>query len=218
MKFMTIEEFNSQYSEWFETRTTEDLELHMAVLEYEDEYFADMTLKMNSILKDFLAFSYEDGVEDSYDLYCDLEAYHYRYYVKKLEGYAGITDLGQRTITIDPKYAKDKATILHEMLHAHENIISELTPFLRDVLMFCLYKKLKEEVSELDNRILDHIHILHGVEITNQGGNHDILFFLKSLDLDLRNGFRLGTVCAYGRDEFDEDKKFENLEGKIEKY
>ena len=36
--------------------------------------------------------------------------------------------------------------------------------------------------------------------ITNAGGSHDVLFFLKSLDLDLKLGFKLGTVCGYGRD------------------
>ena len=31
------------------------------------------------------------------------------------------------------------------------------------------------------------------------GGLHDVLFLLKSFDLDIRKGYDLGTVFGYGR-------------------
>lgn len=63
-----------------------------------------------------------------------------------------------------------------------------------------LYNKLNPEIPDLDDKIAGRANILSGMDIYIQGGKHDILFFLKSLDLDLRCGYKLGTVCGYDRD------------------
>lgn len=75
-------------------------------------------------------------------------------------------------------------------------------PFIRDVLLLGLYNDLKGRITDLDSHILAHANIHSGTSITVEGGNHDVLFHLKSLDLDLRRGYPLGTVCGYGRDEY----------------
>lgn len=74
--------------------------------------------------------------------------------------------------------------------------------YLHDILFCCLYNELKTKVPDLDKRIVDYTHALRQQRITIEGGSHDLLFFLKSLDLDFRCGYKLGTVCGYGRDEF----------------
>jgi hypothetical protein len=67
----------------------------------------------------------------------------------------------------------------------------------------------------LDEIITSHAHMLTGSSLYARGGLHDILFLLKSFDLDIRMGYSLGTVFAYGRsDEFkdysyDQSKKKE---------
>jgi hypothetical protein len=93
------------------------------------------------------------------------------------------------------------------MIHAYEGIYKQDEWFpvrqsLRDMLTFRLYNHLKPKIENLDERILNHAHSLRQEDILIRGGSHGILFFLKSLDLDLRLGLKLGTVCGYGREEF----------------
>lgn len=52
------------------------------------------------------------------------------------------------------------------------------------------------------NKHLSQEQLAKRIKIAQAGGNHDILFFLKSLDVDLRCGYTLGTVCGYGRTKF----------------
>ena len=59
------------------------------------------------------------------------------------------------------------------------------------------------EYANDDATILHELgHILNETELQSQGGTHDILFLLKSFDLDLRKGYPLGTVFGYGRTEY----------------
>jgi hypothetical protein len=88
-----------------------------------------------------------------------------------------------------------------------------IPPFIRDALLISFYNDLKGKLStcnpgypnaDLDSLILDHAHFHNGKTITMIGGEHDVLFYLKSLDLDLRLGYQLGTVCGYGWDKCNE--------------
>ena len=85
------------------------------------------------------------------------------------------------------------------MIHAHEINLEELHPFYREILILCLYKKLSAQIPDLYDRVVAHTNEIFGIKITKSGGNHGVLFFLKSLDLDLKMGYALGTVCGYGR-------------------
>ena len=69
-----------------------------------------------------------------------------------------------------------------------------------------LYLDLKGKLSadnpgypndDLDVLIHKHANFSDVLLIAEQGGSHDLLFFLKSLDLDLRFGYDLGTVFGY---------------------
>ena len=42
-------------------------------------------------------------------------------------------------------------------------------------------------------------HMLTEATLYSRGGLHDILFLLKSFDLEIRMGYPLRTVFAYGR-------------------
>lgn len=90
---------------------------------------------------------------------------------------------------------------MHEMIHLHEAVINELPLFYHDMMIWALYRKLRERIDKLDEIINDHAHLLNGTELFKQGGNHDILFLLKSFDLDIIKGLPLGTVFAYGKAE-----------------
>lgn len=106
----------------------------------------------------------------------------------------------ERTLAITKSYLQDKRVILHEMIHAHENILdSTHYSVLRENLLIALYKKLSPRISDLEQRIAEHSEIYSQTKVMSSGGKHDLLFFLKSLDLDIRCHYPLGTVCGYGR-------------------
>ena len=77
--------------------------------------------------------------------------------------------------------------------------------YYHDILLFSLYDDLRKRVPDLRDRIIAHTHLISSEKVLLSGGEHDLLFFLKSIDLDLRCGYPLGTVCGYGRDEYDGD-------------
>jgi hypothetical protein len=117
-----------------------------------------------------------------------------------------MTHKADSILHIHPKHITDVTVILHEMIHAYERMLlldnSISGQIFRDTLTLCLYNSLKPKINDLDIRILDHSHVSRQWRLNNTGGFHGILFFLKSLDLDIRLGVKLGTVCGYGREEF----------------
>ena len=194
--------YDKEFFIWYGTASEQEKELYVTVAKYEEKYFPEITFKPDSIIWDFIKFGYEDSSE-SCDIPKELQGItNYRYYIKDLDGDCiGTTNGKNRTMTIAPEYVNDKVTILHEMIHIYINIINEFYCFYREVLFLCLYNDLKSKISDLDKRILSHSNAFNSEEISRKGGEHGILFFLKSLDLDLRCGYKLGTVCSYGRDD-----------------
>ncbi|HOC37652.1 MAG TPA: hypothetical protein PKJ77_00055, partial [Thermodesulfobacteriota bacterium] len=84
-------------------------------------------------------------------------------------------------------------TLLHEMIHAYESLIPQA---LQQYLVLFLYGKLSETfgTGELDRIIRTEQHCLAVV--------HDLLFLLKSLDLDLAMDLAPGAIIDYGSEEF----------------
>lgn len=191
--------------EWIMSRSAADEKLAQIILSYED-YFDEMNFQPGSIIDSFITYkilgsngSWQTTYDDFYMMSLDG---NYRFYVANLEDeIAGQTNGIDRTIEISPEYLDDKAVILHEMIHAHENLINNEWLFYHDIILLCLYNDLKGKITDLDAKILEHTHVIRGDSISMEGGSHDILFLLKGLDLDLRCGFELGTVCGYGRKE-----------------
>ena len=56
----------------------------------------------------------------------------------------------------------------------------------------CLYQKLKDEIADLDEKIMDNLFFFR--ISASDCNEHDTLFYLKSLDLDRRMGYELGTI------------------------
>ncbi|MCD8379618.1 MAG: hypothetical protein LUC95_04675, partial [Lachnospiraceae bacterium] len=84
------------------------------------------------------------------------------------------------------------------MIHLHEFVLNDLPMFYHDAYFYCLYKSLKNQIADLDDRIEARGHLLNEQQLYRQGGLHNILFLLKSFDLDLKKGYKLGTVFGYG--------------------
>ncbi|MBR2401784.1 MAG: hypothetical protein IKB01_03290, partial [Lachnospiraceae bacterium] len=102
-----------------------------------------------------------------------------------------------RTITVKQGSLKENI-LLHEMIHLHVHVLNEQPMYYRDIVYWELYRELKKQIPDLDERIETHAHILNEQCIHNKGGEHDVLFLLKSFDLDLKKGYELGTVFGYG--------------------
>ena len=71
------------------------------------------------------------------------------------------------------------------------------------MLFWTLERQVGKRIPRLDEILENHAHALNQHILYADGGKHDVLFLLKSLDLDMRMGYPLGTVFGYGRsDEF----------------
>lgn len=111
----------------------------------------------------------------------------------------GYFDGQNQVLCVSPDHLKDDSTVLHEMIHLHEFVVNEHLMFYHDTLLWSLYSDLKHTIPELDTIINEHAHILNEDSLYASGGVHDILFLLKSFDLDIKMGYPLGSVFAYGR-------------------
>ena len=140
------------------------------------------------------------------DLPDELEYFEYSWFhfkVKELSDCDGYYNHSEQTLLIKQAELDNDRTILHELIHLHESVINELPMYFHDMLYWYLYNDLKGKIPKLDEIISDHAHLLTGSSLYSAGGLHDILFLLKSFDLDIKMGYPLGTVFAYERaDEF----------------
>lgn len=100
-------------------------------------------------------------------------------------------------IVIDRKYKDDDTVIAHELIHLFVTLLDEYVPYAHDIVFWALYQGLKTRIDNLDQAITRHLILLNTRDINLEGGKHDLLFFIKSLDMDVRLGTDLGTVFGY---------------------
>ena len=192
--------------EWVQTASPDDLQLQDRVYELE-HYFGDMLFENGTETYNLIQVQAQEGGEANWiDTALDLpDAMEYfslgwfTYHVKELDdGAVGVFNGMEYSLSVSPRYLNDDSVILHEMIHLHEFVIDLHPLFFHDAIFWCLYQKRSKKIPDLDERIEAHGHILNSSTIARQGGTHDILFLLKSFDLDLQMGYQLGTVFGYG--------------------
>ncbi len=200
---------NSWFPEWHEKiATPEEKRLYEKVYDF-DSFFSDMLFQQESnTYKLIRCQSKQPGEnvweDDEIDLPDELSCFSYAFFhfkVEPLSNCGGYFDRQSQTLCIPPESLEDDKTILHELIHLHESVVNELPLYYHDMICWALYKDLKNKIPQLDEIVSDHAHLLTGASIYSNGGLHDILFLLKSFDLDIRKGYPLGTVFAYGRDK-----------------
>ena len=196
----------SRFFNWYwQEATQEEKQLHDKMYEYEP-YFSDMVFAEGSASYELIKckskkMGSEEWLDDVLDLPDELRYFDYNYCLTKIEeiqGALGSYNSAEQIICICPENANNDGTLLHEMIHLHEHVIDELPKYFHDVVFWVLYQDLKKRVSGLDDAITQHAHILNEWDIDMRGGSHDILFLLKSFDLDIKQGYPLGTVFGYG--------------------
>lgn len=171
--------------------------------------FDDMLFSKGSITNQFIMVKAKNDagewVDRVGDLPPELNDFTYDwfdYYVADLdEGTAGCFKPDEQSITIDTEHVGDEPVILHEMIHLHEYVLNELPMFYHDSYFWCLYTDLRDKIPDLDERIRDYGHVHKENNLAELGGIHDLTFLLKSFDIDLRMGYKLGTVFGYGYDD-----------------
>lgn len=211
-----LDEFKSQIHEngnnffgWYNSEANDaDRVLCDRVSEFGGMYFQDMIFAPGTKPYDLVYMHFDNGDYES--LSEEIEYFNYdffRFKVEHQEDCEGSYNMRTLVLTVEP--GCDDSVILHEMIHLHEEFINEFPMFYHDMLLWSLYTDLREKISYLDELITEHAHMINQVDrIGSVGGVHDVLFLLKSFDLDLRMGYELGTVFGYEKE--DEFRQFTN--------
>lgn len=203
-----------EYFDWIQGATDVEMQLHDRFYDF-SELFEDMLFERDTVPYNLIRcqslvsgedVEQEELVDDDFLRPDELSCFSYNYFktkVKKQSGCNGYYNRDEQLLCVTPEAIDDDVTILHEMIHLHESVINELPFHFHDVLYWALYQDLRKKIANLDDAISCHAHILNEFELYSRGGLHDILFLLKSFDLDIRLGYPFGTVFGYGRvDEF----------------
>ena len=184
-----------------EQLSEESMKLWNTVEELGEKYFGDMLFERGSTTSTFLECEYQ-GRNCLASLPPVLEYFSYEWFdftVRSLPdnvgGHFDDTD-GKQELCVIISHKDDENVILHELIHLHEAVLSSV-PFCRDLVFLSLYWDLKEKVSDLDTIIKGFGNVWNETSLYDDGGEHSVLFLLKSLDLDLRKGQKLGTIFGY---------------------
>ena len=196
--------FQEQYDLWMCNRTQDEIELYDLIIEYDEKLFKDFTFQRESLITPFLKGKTKVNgkwvtfYENPHEAIESITDSLYRFLVADLEDAEGLVKHPTRTMTIPLHNLGRKDVILHEMIHIYEDV---LHPMYKEILQHCLYVRLSKKIPDLDTHILErcNLAILH--ENAIDGGYHGPLFHLKSLDLDCRCRFNLGTVFGGKRIE-----------------
>ena len=202
------------FCQWYNFEATEDEKvLYSRVADDFGILFEDMIFRpgtYSSELTKCYSELYQDEIYDSLpDELANFDYFNFHYKAEQPDDCDGYFDREKMLLCAPPDAAD--STILHEMIHLHEFVINQLPMYWHDALYWALYKNLRDRIPELDNIITDHAYLLNESVLYKQGGLHDILFLLKSFDLDIKMGYPLGTVLAYGR--ADDFKQYSYIKG-----
>ena len=195
-----------EFYKWYNEEATEqDKQLHDRLYDFE-EYFADMLFEKDTVADSITRYHVEDLEgndcgEESAIIPDELRCFSFDQIKTKCEdmpdNIAGSYDCKKRLLTVSTKAIHDDAVILHEMIHMYEDVLNRQPIFYHDALLWLLYTDLREKISDLDTILNKHTHIAVGQSIYTKGGLHDVLFLLKSYNLDLWMGYPIGTVFRY---------------------
>ena len=119
--------------------------------------------------------------------------------IGELDGdHLGKYDILTRTLTLTENGAKEDFIMLHELIHVHEHLLEDLPNCYMDIALFSLKKELSKTIKNLEEIIFKYNAYFIATDPHNRHFLHSTVFMLKSLDLDLKMGYDLGTVFGYG--------------------
>ena len=165
------------------------------------ELFSEMIFEEGSITNRY-------GEVELYNDYSDFGYWSIHYRVEHSETDDGSYNKEDHILTVTPEQFHEDHTILHEMIHVYENLLEETSMNRHGMVCWALYKDLRTKVQGLDDLIDEVVNKLMRECAYDKIGTHDILFLLKSMDLDIKMGYQLGTVFHYGGEEIFEKYKY----------
>lgn len=179
-----------------------DIKSRLLLAELESKYFKDLTLKQFDE-SEISAVTLDDGSQAFSDLPKVSILGKYRIDIAKppkSEPAVAICDWDKKVITLfRGRYEKHKEiTLLHEMVHAYDHELVRYQTW-RDYLLIYLYNKISDKLGK---KRMHSILTLESHPGFCENMAHNLLFVLKSLDLDLMLKKKLGTVFAYGRAKY----------------
>ena len=189
-----------------QTKVTDlDCKLWEKVIQFSD-FFEDMLFTPGTITYSFLECKMADGngneIAPTAVLPVGLHYFNYSsfyYRVREMTPpYMACFNKANYSLKVDPRHIDDDYVILHEMIHMHEFVLEIYPTYYHDAILYSLYHDLHSKIEDLDRRMEYQGHIVKQEELAQFGGVHDLLFLLKSFDLDLRMNYPLGTVFRYG--------------------
>lgn len=211
---MEMDKYRDEFVEWMKNGPPEEKLLYDKVYDF-GEFFQDMLFEKGTAPYDLIKCQVrvsdadteqEEWVEDDLLRPDELAYFSYTYFkmkVEELPGYAGCYNKKEQILCVTPEAVANDVVILHEMIHLHESVINDQPFYFHDVLYWALYQDLRKKIANLDDAISQYAHILNESDLYSRGGLHDVLFLLKSFDLDIRQGYPFGTVLGYGQaDDF----------------
>ncbi len=201
---MKREDQYKRFINWLENQTPEEYQLHSMALEFDEEYFTDLRLADENAAR-LLAYEVKtdkgEWVKTAADPpLIDIDDGHWIFRFCRFRDGAiyGRCHRNHRIIHIRPglNETEHKSTVLHEMIHAYEIMLPKVY---MEWLLLELDRKLARKITR--KHLQSCIDVSLHVELHHRH-YHGLFFLFKSLDLDLRLRWPLGTVFAYGQDEF----------------
>lgn len=140
---------DEEFSNWYDYKATPDeRELAEKVEEF-GELFKDMLFKKGTctfdMIKEIDLQGGKQAMSTQEEIEC-FEYYHYYYSVEPLEDCDAYYNHGELTLCVLPEALNEDSTILHEMIHLHEALINDLPLYYHDMIIWALYKSLKERI------------------------------------------------------------------------
>ena len=202
---------DGRYIAWRSKASEVEVQLWDRMADFRETMFTDMLFEPGSSSYNLIKYQSKDPesnvwVDDSAVLYDHITNFSTSWFtikVEELTGCAAYYSKSEQQIHISTKFVDNDVILLHEMIHLFEFMINDLPLHYHDMLYWAIYQDLRKKIEGLDDAITQHAHALDSMTLYNKGGLHDILFLLKSFDLDLRQGYPFGTVFGYRRmDDF----------------
>lgn len=203
--------------EWYQTASEEEKRLADNVARLE-RLFDDMRFRPGTVADTLIVTSYinpdtNEKFEDFYDVpdFFDNLSVDLYFTFKVEEGAdetAGTTYTDDRIVRISPDRIDDEIVLLHEMTHVYDYLYTTINGRYRDSIFWCLYRYLSKRISNFDELIDLAGNFAFQDHLQYSGGNHSLLFIMKTLELDIRKGFQLGTVMQYDFCDYLEDYSY----------
>ena len=103
-------------------------------------------------------------------------------------------------INSDLDEEEENIALLHSLIHYYEDKLNNVSYHYHDILVIALYRSLSRKVEDLDNLIIEYGRIQNIEHMDSDiHDEHDILFLLKSFDLDIKMDLEIGTIYNNGQ-------------------